>query len=117
MRDLVKYFILKGVDLQGQANGLFNSGVQESNVENLIRKLEQEKKNIVSFRVLLVVYEQIEERKKLERIISSYKACAHEMTDEPDELKSHLVFNEAQNRVRFSYRLQSLSIGSPPILQ
>ena len=70
-------------------------------MENLIRKLEQEKKSLVSFCVFLFCNEQSEERKKLDRIISNYKACAHEMTDEPEELKSHLVFNEAQNRVGF----------------
>lgn len=42
------------------------------------------------------------EREKLERIVSQYRNHAYDSTNDPEELKTHLVFNEAQYYVYIS---------------
>ena len=36
------------------------------------------------------------EREKLEHLVSQYRNHAYDSTNDPEELKTHLVFNEAQ---------------------
>ena len=47
------------------------------------------------------------ERDKLERLVSQYRNHIYDSTDDPEELKKHLVFNEAQYCVRIYVCIES----------
>ena len=64
--------------------GKGSEDTSSADLNELRKSIEREKKLVQ------------DERKKIENLLSSYRRHAYRSTDDPEELKAHLVFNEAQ---------------------
>ena len=60
----------------------------------MIKSLEERRNWLVASCFALLL--QQEEQEKIRRILSQYRHHVYDTTDNPQELKTHLVFNEAQ---------------------